>query len=72
MVTANIINVGNLDPKDDSKYTGKALSKWHADRMEKHKDINTVMTKQARKLAVGADNDFPNDPVVTYMARFAE
>ena len=70
MVTANLINVGNLDP--DDSYSGKALSKWHAERMEEHKSINTVMSKQARKLAVGADNDFPHDAVVTYMSRFAE
>ncbi len=59
MVTANIIKVGNLDPEDESAHVGKALSEWHALRMVEHSGINTVMSKQARKLAVGPDNDFP-------------
>ena len=53
-------------------FTGKALSAWHRQKMDEHSDIDPVMSKQARKLAVGDVNDFPEDAVVTYMAKHAE
>ena len=36
-----------------------ALSDEHAERMEEHSHITTVMSKQARKLAIGDINEFP-------------
>ena len=40
--------------------------------MVEHKDIKTVMTKEARELAVGTEADFPHDAMTTYMTRHAE
>lgn len=40
--------------------------------MVENKDIKTVMTKEARELAVGTEADFPHDAMTTYMTRHAE
>ena len=40
--------------------------------MEEHEEISTVMTKQARKLAIGNTKDFPEDAMCTYMSTYAE
>ena len=51
---------------------GKALSEVHARKMVKHAVIEPVMSKQQRLKAVGTIQDFPNDPMVTYMTKYAE
>ena len=51
---------------------GKALSVEHYERMIAHADIVPVVTKQARKLAIGNVREFPSDPMVTYMSKHAE
>lgn len=40
--------------------------------MDEHIEIQTVMTKKQRQLAVGSEADFPDDLVATYMAKHAE
>ena len=40
--------------------------------MIEHRDINTVMTKQARRLAVGTEADFPEDPMSKYITKYCE
>ena len=51
---------------------GKALSLEVATRMIEHKDINTVMSKQARLKAVGSVDDFPRDVMTTYLTKYCE
>lgn len=40
--------------------------------MSDHEHIVPVMSQEARKLAVGEINDFPEDAVCTYMTKYAE
>ena len=62
-----MVSVNRNEQSDD-----RALSEWHSERMEEHSEISTVMTKQARKLAIGSINDFPEDAMCTYMSKYAE
>ena len=50
----------------------KALSDEHACRMMEHEDIDPVCSKKKRLLAIGDENEFPNDPMMIYMSRHAE
>ena len=67
-----MVSANNSSNYEDHGLVGKALSEWHAYRMIEHEDIEPVMSKEARKLAVGDVNDFPEDAVCTYMTKYAE
>lgn len=51
---------------------GKALSLSHRKRMEAHKAIKTVMTKEQRLRAIGPLDEFADDVMDKYMASYAE
>lgn len=51
---------------------GKALSYEHMSKMIKHRAIVPVMKKEQRVKACGTIRDFPDDPMVTYMTKYAE
>ena len=51
---------------------GKALSREHRQKMVQHAKIVPVMTKEERVKAIGEVNEFSNDVVATYMAKYAE
>ena len=62
----------SMAAKMDNSKVGRALSLWHARRMEQHKHIKTVMTKQQRIQAIGKIDEFCNDRMTTYMSKHAE
>ena len=51
---------------------GKALSYEHKCKMIKHRAIAPVMKKEQRLKACGTIRDFLDDPMVTYMTKYAE